>query len=88
MAKKIQAPDKFKWFTERSIVREKYELTKWQSAQLRAKTQRGVVWNQVERGGIIAWNWTILQSVLLTGVDSPETLALVEEYISTLPQSA
>jgi hypothetical protein len=88
MPKKLQTPTKFKFMTEKSIRAEKYEMTRWQSAQLRAKLPRGVFWTQIERGGIIHWNYTLLQSYLLNGADSPETLALIEEYVSTLPTAA
>jgi hypothetical protein len=88
MAKKLQPPDKFKFMTERSIKREKYELTAWQSAQLRAKLPKGIYWLQIEKGGLIQWNWTLLQSYMLNGADCPQHRALVEEYIATLPQAA
>ncbi|WP_310422883.1 hypothetical protein [Chamaesiphon sp. VAR_48_metabat_135_sub] len=88
MTKKLQTPDKFKFITEKSIKREKYELTAWTSAQLRAKLTRGIFWVQIEKGGSISWCWTLLNSYLLHGLDSPITQALVEEYMSTLPQAA
>jgi hypothetical protein len=86
MPKFIQAPNKFKFMTEATIRAEKYELTRWQSGQLRQELAKGIFWNQIKEGGIIQWNWTLLQSYLLTG-DSPETKALVEEYIATLPKA-
>jgi hypothetical protein len=88
MTKKAQSSDKFKFMTERSIRAEKYELTRWQSAQLRRKLPRGLYWLQIERGGLVQFNWTLLQSYLLNGMDSVEHQALVEEYISTLPKAA
>jgi hypothetical protein len=88
MSKKLQTPDKFKFMTERSIKREKYELTSWQSAQLRSKLPKGIFWQQLEKGGLVQWCWTLLQSYLTHGLDSPITQALVEEYIATLPQAA
>jgi hypothetical protein len=81
-------PDKFKFLTERSIKRDSFELTRFQSAQLRAKLPKGIYWLQIEKGGLIHWNETLLRSYLLNGGDSPETLALVEEYIATLPKAA
>jgi hypothetical protein len=87
MPKKLQNSDKFRFITERSLKQEKYELTRWQSAQLRAKLPRGIYWLQIEKGGLIQWNWTLLQSYLLNG-DCPAHQALVEEYMSTLPQAA
>ena len=83
MTKKLQTPDKFKFFTEKSIRREKYELTAWQSTQLRAKLPRSIYWLQLESGGLIQWNWTLLNSFLHNG-DSPEHRALLAEYTSTL----
>jgi hypothetical protein len=88
MPKFKQPSDKFKFMTEASIRAEKYELTRWQSGQLRQELQKGIFWNQIKEGGIIQWNWTLLQSYLLHGADSPITQALVEEYIATLPQAA
>lgn len=88
MTKKLQTPsDKFRFITERTIKREKYEFTYWQSAQLRAKTPKGVVWQQLEKGGLISWNWTILHSILTHGMESLITVSLCEEYIATLPQA-
>ena len=88
MTKKLQTHDKFKFVTERSIKREKYELTSWQSAQLRAKLPKGIYWLQPQSRGLIHWNWCLLNSYLTHGLDSPITQALVEEYIATLPQAA
>lgn len=88
MTKKLQTPDKFRFMTERSIKREQYELTSWQSAQLRAKLQKGVFWQQLEKGGLVHWNWTLLNSYLTHGLESPITQALVEEHMSTIPQAA
>jgi hypothetical protein len=89
MSKKLQThPDKFKFITEKSIKRDKYELTPWTSAQLRAKLPKGIFWNQLEKGGLISWNWCLLNSCLTHGLESPITTALVEEYIATLPQAA
>jgi hypothetical protein len=88
MPKTKKISDKFRFMTERSIRAEKYEITRWQSAELRRKLPKGIFWNQLEKGGLVQFNWTLLQSYLLTGLDSPQTIALVEEYISTLPQAA
>ena len=85
MTKRLQTPDKFKFITERTLKREKYEITRWQSAQLRSRLPKGVYWLQVQSGGSVVWNWTLLQSYLLNGADCPEHRLLVEEYITTLP---
>jgi hypothetical protein len=86
MSKKTDS-DKFKFITERTIRREKIELTKWQSNQLRAKLSRGTYWIQIADRGGISWNYTLLQHFLLNG-DCPSHRALVEEYISTTVQAA
>ncbi len=78
---------KFRFITEKSIRREKIELTRWQSAQLRAKLPRGIYWLQIEARGMISWNYTLMQDYLING-DSPSHRALVEEYIATLHQAA
>jgi hypothetical protein len=87
MPKKLQTPDKFMFMTERTIRAEKYELTRWQSGDLRRKLPKSIFWNQLEKGGVVSWCWILLQSYLLTG-DSPQTQALVAEYIATLPTAA
>jgi hypothetical protein len=87
--KKLSNADRFRFLTEKTIKQEKIEITRFQSAQLRAKLPQGVYWLQVTgRGGAVTWNWTILQSYLLNGLDCPSHQALVEEYIATLPQAA
>jgi hypothetical protein len=88
MSKKLHTPDKFKFVTKRTIKEEIAELTDWQLNQLQSKTQRGIFWFQIEKGGLIHWNATLLKSVLIHGQESPVTQALVEEYMSTLPQAA
>ena len=42
---------------------------------------------QLEKGGLVHWNWDLLKSYLLNG-DCPAHHALVQEYTSTLPQVA
>lgn len=73
--------------TERSIKQDKLELTRFQSAQLRAKLPKGIYWLQIASGGLIQWNWTLLQDYLFNG-DRPEHQALIEEYMATLPKTA
>jgi hypothetical protein len=84
--KKISNTDRFRFLTERSIKQDKIELTRFQSAQLRAKLPKGIYWLQIADKGLIQWNWTLLQDYLING-DRPEHQALVEEYIATLPQA-
>ena len=85
--KKIPNTDRFRFLTERSIKQDKLELTRFQSAQLRAKLPKGIYWLQIVRGGLIQWNWTLLQDYVING-DRPEHQALVEEYMATLPKTA
>jgi hypothetical protein len=79
--------DRFRFITERSIRKDKIELTRFQSAQLRAKLPKGIYYIQIASGGLVTWNWTLLQDYLING-DRPEHQALVEEYIATLPKAA
>jgi hypothetical protein len=88
MARKPNNSDKFKFFTERSLKQEKFEMTRFQSAQLRASLPKGIYWLQIVKGGLIQWNWTLLQSYLLNGSDCASHQALVEEYVATLPKAA
>lgn len=88
MARKLNNPDKLKFFTERSLKEEKFEMTRFQSAQLRASLPKGIYWLQIVKGGLIQWNSTLLQGYLLNGADCPKQIALVEEYIATLPKAA
>jgi hypothetical protein len=88
MAKKTKNSDKFKFFTERSLKEEKYDMTRFQSAHLRKELPKGIYWIQIVKGGLIQWNWTLLQSYLLNGSDCPSHQALVEEYMATLPKAA
>jgi hypothetical protein len=80
-------PDKFKFLTEKSIRQEKFEITSWQLQRLRSKLPEGIYWLQIEKRGLVHWNWTILQNYLLNGADCIEHRALVAEYIATLPQA-
>ena len=88
MAKLLQKEDKFKLYSQRSLQKFKAELTRWQLAQLRGKLDRGIYWFQLEPGGVIHWNWTLLQSYMVQGEHSIEHQALVAEYMDTIPKSA
>ena len=79
-------PDKFKFLTEKSIRQEKFELTRWQSAQLRSKLPRGVYWIQIEKNGLVHFNWDLVSDFLING-DCPSHRALVEDYLATLPKA-
>jgi hypothetical protein len=80
---------KFAFLTE-AFIREHYiQLTNHQSRYLRAVLPKGFYWLQTVKGGLIQWNWTLLQSYLLEeGTSAPSHQKLLEEYMSTLPQSA
>jgi hypothetical protein len=58
-------------------------MTRFQSAYLRRTLPRGIFWVQIIKGGISSWNWTLLQSYLLNGLDSPESSGVHGYY----PQS-
>jgi hypothetical protein len=85
--KKISNTDRFRFLTERSIKQDKIELTRFQSSQLRAKLPKGIYWLQIANGGLVQWNWTLLQDYLING-DRPEHQSLVEEYMAALPKAA
>jgi len=80
--------NRFKLITESSLKKDYIELTRWQSAELRRNLPKGIYWIQITPGGLIQWNWTLLQSYLLVGADDPIHRSLVEEYVSTLPTAA
>lgn len=88
MAKQQKSFEKFKFFTERSLREEKFEMTRFQSASLRKILPKGIYYIQIVQGGLIQWNWCLLNSYLLNGLDCPSHQALVEEYIATLPKAA
>jgi hypothetical protein len=84
---KTATTDRFRFLTEKTIKREKIELTPYQSAALRKKLAKGIYWVQTEKGGLIQWNWGLLQDYLVNG-DRPDHQALIEEYLATLPTAA
>jgi hypothetical protein len=89
MPLKKQSPTNFRFVTE-SYVREYYhQLTRHQFGAIRSRVPKSIYWVQPSgKGGGVLWNLPLLQSYLLNGVDSSETQALIEEYISTLPKAA
>ncbi len=76
----------FRFITETEIRKTYFDLTGWQSAQLRTKLPKGIYWLQIKARGLIQWNFPLLQDYLING-DRPEHQALVEEYIATLPKA-
>jgi hypothetical protein len=87
MTKTLTTVSKFKFMTRQTICRDHYELTRSQVFSLKAKLPRGIYWNQVQLGGVIAFNWTLLNDYLING-ECPSHAALREEYLSTLPTAA
>ncbi len=73
--------------TEAFICENYIQFTSYQSASLRKKLPRSIYWLQITKGGIVTWNWNLLQSYLLNG-NCPQHQALVDEFLATLPQSA
>jgi hypothetical protein len=77
---------KHAFLTEPYIHAHYLQFTPFQSRQWRAKLPKGIYWLQDCK--MVQWNWTLLQSYLIHGLESDTHKALVEEYMSTLPQSA
>jgi hypothetical protein len=77
----------FKFLSESAIRKDHFDLTNWQSLQLRAKLPRSIYWIQPVERGKVHWNLILLMDYLVSG-DRPEHQKLVEEYISTLPTAA
>jgi hypothetical protein len=75
---------KFQFLTESYIKKNYLQLTPHQSIKLREKLQRGIYWVQIAPGGLIHWNWALLQDYVTRG-DRPEHNELVESYLQSLP---
>jgi hypothetical protein len=87
---KTSAPKKtriFKFISEAVIRKDYIDLSPWQFLELRAKLPKSIYWVQPSERGKLHWNIDLLQDYLING-DRPEHQALVEEYLSTLPQAA
>jgi hypothetical protein len=81
------AKGRFQFMTE-AFIRENYiQITPFQSKSLRSKLPKGIYWLQITKGGLIQFNWTLLQDFLVNG-DRPDHQKLVEEYLSTLEHTA
>ena len=78
---------KFIFKGEKTIRRESFKLTTHQCLKLRQTLQKGIYWIQPFESGMISWNFTLLQSWLLSG-DTAAHRDLVDEYLATLPQAA
>jgi hypothetical protein len=76
-------------FQTKKYIRENHiQLTDYQFSDLCRILPKGIYWIQVTPGGLIHWNWRLLQSYLLVGADDPSHRSLLEEYVSTLPAAA
>jgi hypothetical protein len=87
---KTSAPKKtriFKFISESAIRKDYIDLSPWQSIELRAKLPKSIYWIQPTERGKIHWNIDLLQSYLING-DCPQHQALVDEFLTSLPQSA
>ena len=79
---------RFVFLTE-AYIHEKYlQFTPYQSSQLRVKLSRGIYWLQIVDRGMIQWNWLLLNSYLVHGIDSQEHQALLSEYLLTIPKAS
>ena len=86
---KKQTTTTFRFVTEKFIRENYHQLSRSQFERLRGILPKHLYWTQpCGKGGGILWNLQILQSFLATGLDSPQTIALTEEFVSTLPQAA
>jgi hypothetical protein len=82
-------PRTFQFLSETTIRREHFDLTKWQSADLRTKLAHRIYWVQPVVRGKILWNVDLLTDYMINGdVDRPQHQALVEEYLASLPHAA
>jgi len=80
---------KFAFLTQAYINEHYIQITPFQSLQLRGLLPKGIYYHQITKGGLVQFNWTLLQSYLLEGSTStPEHQKLLSEYMETLPQSA
>ena len=80
---------KFAFLTEAYIKENYIQITPFQSLQLREILPRGIYYHQITKGGLVQWNWTLLQSYLLEeSTSTNEHQKLLAEYMDTLPKSA
>jgi hypothetical protein len=77
---------RFKFVRETTVRKDYIEISRSQAATLRTQLPKGIYWIQ-PTGRVVLWNWVLLNDYLVNG-DRPDHQALVEEYLSTLPQSA
>jgi hypothetical protein len=77
------AKGRFQFMTE-AFIRENYiQFTPFQSSHLRGILPKGIFWIQIMKGGLIQWNWTLLQDYLCNEkIDQ----SLVDEFLDTLPK--
>jgi hypothetical protein len=79
------AKGRFQFMTE-AFIRENYiQFTPFQSSHLRKILPKGIAWVQIVKGGIVHWNWIILNDYICNGKINQ---SLVDEYLSTLPKAS
>ncbi len=80
-------PRIFKFLSESAIRKDHFDLTSWQSLNLRSKLAHRIYWVQPVARGKVLWNIELLTDFIING-DRPEHQDLVEEFIATLPTAA
>ncbi len=89
MSQKKQSVTNFRFVTERFIFEHHHQLTRSQFERMRADLPKFILWVQPSgKGGRVLWNLPLFLSVMATDSESPQTMALTEEYLSTLPTAA
>ena len=79
---------KFAFLTEAYIKENYIQLTPFQFSQLRGMLPKGIYYHQITKGGLVQWNWTLLQSYLLEQSTSTTVHhALLSEYMATIPKA-
>lgn len=79
---------KFRFLSEHTLRNTgEIEIKKHLSATLRPQLKKGIYWLQPVPRGAITWNVELLKSYLIHGGDSPEHLALLAEYVSSIPKA-
>jgi hypothetical protein len=77
------AKGRFQFMTE-AFIRENYiQFTPFQSSHLRGILPKGIFWVQIMKGGIVHWNWILLNDYICNGEINQ---LLVHEYLATLPK--
>jgi hypothetical protein len=87
MSPKKQNATNFRFVTERFIFDYHHQLTRSQFERVRGDLPKSIFWIQPSgKGGRVLWNLPLFLSFMAMGSESPQTIALVDEYLSSLPQ--